>query len=499
MYRVLIVDDDLTVRIRLKNLISWELLECEIVGEAAHGLEAIALLDTVQPDIVITDIYMPGMNGVDLIHYIREQASEIYVLALSAYDDFDYVRNSLRYGAFDYLLKHQLTASRLEQILEEATTYLGKRREGKKERKGEIQKEEKEMNLEGKQQIWNDYQKEIADDRYYYARSCIRQTFFPGSEWAYLDILNNKLGKTVLDDPRHTTCTGIGYHSDVVPIETIMTVVARHFALMTEAGFENMTPSCITSFGIYTEILHTWETHPEWEEKTREFLWKATKREFQKPKNLAHTSDVIYKFRNEIAAQKKYSLVDIHTGRPLQVVDHIGCHYAKMFPSKGIGGAEFPAVLSGMVSAWGGQPVDYPERRHCCGFGFRNYLVLANRGFSVANSKKKFESMQPYEPDFIITNCPGCAMFLDKWQYTISEMEGTTYGPDGYGIPVLTYEEVAALVLGYDPWEIGLQMHQVSVEPLLDKMGIRYDPEAKYKNIRGEDMGHPQCPTYLKV
>ena len=188
------------------------------------------------------------------------------------------------------------------------------------------------MNLEGKQQIWNDYQKEIADDRYYYARSCIRQTFFPGSEWAYLDILNNKLGKTVLDDPRHTTCTGIGYHSDVVPIETIMTVVARHFALMTEAGFENMTPSCITSFGIYTEILHTWETHPEWEEKTREFLWKATKREFQKPKNLAHTSDVIYKFRNEIAAQKKYSLVDVHTGRPLQVVDHIGCHYAKMFP-----------------------------------------------------------------------------------------------------------------------------------------------------------------------
>ena len=49
------------------------------------------------------------------------------------------------------------------------------------------------MNLEGKQQIWNDYQKEIADDRYYYARSCIRQTFFPGSEWAYLDIPNNKL------------------------------------------------------------------------------------------------------------------------------------------------------------------------------------------------------------------------------------------------------------------------------------------------------------------
>ena len=113
------------------------------------------------------------------------------------------------------------------------------------------------MNLEGKQQIWKDYQKEIADDHYFYARSCIRQTFFPGSEWAYLDIMKNKLGKDVIDDPRHTTCTGIGYHSDIVPVETIMTVVARHFALMTEAGYENMTPSCITSFGIYTEILET--------------------------------------------------------------------------------------------------------------------------------------------------------------------------------------------------------------------------------------------------
>ena len=159
------------------------------------------------------------------------------------------------------------------------------------------------MNLEGKQQIWKDYQKEIADDHYFYARSCIRQTFFPGSEWAYLDIMKNKLGKDVIDDPRHTTCTGIGYHSDIVPVETIMTVVARHFALMTEAGYENMTPSCITSFGIYTEILETWHHHPEVEEKIREYLWKATKREFKKPKNLAHTSDIIYKFRNEIAAQ----------------------------------------------------------------------------------------------------------------------------------------------------------------------------------------------------
>ena len=89
------------------------------------------------------------------------------------------------------------------------------------------------------QRSWNDYQKEIADDRYYYARSCIRQNFVPGSEKAFLEILQKDLGRDVLDDPLHTSCTGIGYHSDIVPLETIMTVVARQFALMDEAGYRD--------------------------------------------------------------------------------------------------------------------------------------------------------------------------------------------------------------------------------------------------------------------
>ena len=142
---------------------------------------------------------------------------------------------------------------------------------------------------------WQDYQKEIADDKYYYARSCIRQNFFPGSEKAFLDIIRNDLGRDVKDDPLHTSCTGIGYHADVVPFETIMTVVARQFALMGEAGYENFISSCITSFGIYTEILNTWEEFPETEERTRENLYKATGREFRKPKTLAQLEKLMGK------------------------------------------------------------------------------------------------------------------------------------------------------------------------------------------------------------
>ena len=188
------------------------------------------------------------------------------------------------------------------------------------------------MKIEGKRMIWRDYQKDIAEDKYFYVRSCIRQTFFPGSETAFLRILRDELGKDVYESPCHTTCTGIGYHADIVPWETTMTVVARQFALMTESGYENYVPSCVTSFGLYTEIIHTWHEHPEIEAKIRQNLKKATGREFQIPKNLAHASDIVFKFRKEIGQKAKFRLVNRHTGQPLRVVEHIGCHYYQSHP-----------------------------------------------------------------------------------------------------------------------------------------------------------------------
>lgn len=107
--------------------------------------------------------------------------------------------------------------------------------------------------------------------------------------------------------------------------------------------------------------------------------------------------------------------------------------------------------------------------------------------------------MAPYEPDFIVANCPGCAMFLDKWQYTLAELEGRTFDKNGYGIPVLTHEELTGLLLGYDPWELGLQLHQVQVESLLDKIGIEYNPDKKYTGISGRPLDAPEKPRFLKV
>jgi heterodisulfide reductase subunit B len=277
-----------------------------------------------------------------------------------------------------------------------------------------------------------------------------------------------------------------------------MTIIARQFALMHKYGYENFVCSCVTSFGLYCETLEAWREFPELKEKIAENLLKSCGLEFAVPKVLIHSSDLIYKYRNPIAALAKFKLINKKTGKPLRVVEHIGCHYSKMFPSKGVGGAEYPYVLIGMIEAWGGEIIDYPERRHCCGFGFRQYFVQANRGYSLANTHKKFESMEPYHPDMIITNCPGCSYFMDKWQYVIAEMNHKTYGEDGHGIPVFTYEEVAGLVMGYDPWDLGLQTHLVGPEPVLDKIGIPYNSKAKYKGVNGKNIGKPEEVDCIK-
>ncbi|MEA4867456.1 hypothetical protein SDC9_95350 [bioreactor metagenome] len=345
---------------------------------------------------------------------------------------------------------------------------------------------------------WEKYQKTIAGDNYYLARSCIRQNVFPAAEDLLIKILRNVLGKDIYDDPAQTTCTGIAYHSGIIPLETTMTVVARQFALMNEAGYKNFACSCVTSFGIYAEVLETWHQFPHTLEQTRKHLFNATGKSFEIPQNIVHTSDLIFKFREELSRKLKYRLVNKQTGEPLKVVDHIGCHYAKIFPEHGIGGAEYPYVLAGLTDQFGGTQVDYPERRHCCGFGFRQYLLKSNRGYSVSNSKIKLESMKPFKPDLIIANCPGCTFFLDRWQYVISEMEGKVYGSDGFGIPVLTYEELTGILLGYNPWDIGLQLHQVAVEPLLDKIDIDYVKKEKYLGAGGEYIGVPALPATLR-
>jgi two-component system response regulator YesN len=118
MLKVLIVDDDIYAYTNLKELIQWEKEGFVLCTAVTNGTEAIDIIHKEAPGIVITDMSMPGMNGIALIKFIQDKYPHIQVIALSAYDDFEYVKQSLKMGAADYILKHTLTAESLLNILQ---------------------------------------------------------------------------------------------------------------------------------------------------------------------------------------------------------------------------------------------------------------------------------------------------------------------------------------------------------------------------------------------
>ena len=83
MYKVLIADDERLIRITLKNMIDWKALDCEVIATAKDGEEAFHIFTDMQPEIVITDLKMPGMDGIDLISKIKEVNKNTQVIALS--------------------------------------------------------------------------------------------------------------------------------------------------------------------------------------------------------------------------------------------------------------------------------------------------------------------------------------------------------------------------------------------------------------------------------
>lgn len=105
MYKLLIADDEKLIRDAIVELIDWESLDIQITASCKNGMEALdAIMDTA-PDIVMTDIRMPGLDGLDLIEKIRSLDSHIQFIILTGFPEFDYARRALKYGVREYLLK----------------------------------------------------------------------------------------------------------------------------------------------------------------------------------------------------------------------------------------------------------------------------------------------------------------------------------------------------------------------------------------------------------
>ncbi len=122
--RVLIAEDEYITRQGIRNMVDWNAEGFEIVGEASNGKDALELVEKLKPHIVLTDIVMPVMDGLELEKKIRSEYPEIQLVVLSSYSDFDYVRDSFQSGAVDYILKPTLNPEELLKTMKQVSAHI---------------------------------------------------------------------------------------------------------------------------------------------------------------------------------------------------------------------------------------------------------------------------------------------------------------------------------------------------------------------------------------
>ncbi|MDG0811647.1 response regulator [Cohnella rhizosphaerae] len=117
MHRVMIVEDEPIVRYGIRSMIDWDKIGLRLAGEAANGREALALIGTEPPDILITDIKMPVMDGIELIAEVRKTAPDMKIIILSNLEDFQYAKEAIKHGVSEYLIKSDMMPRDFEQAL----------------------------------------------------------------------------------------------------------------------------------------------------------------------------------------------------------------------------------------------------------------------------------------------------------------------------------------------------------------------------------------------
>ena len=115
MYRVMIVDDEPLILAGIASLLDWKEYGCEIAGKAANGQQALKLMEEQKPDIVITDIKMPGMDGIGFMKAVKERGwDDVSFILLTNLEEFSLARQALSLGAVEYLVKMELTVKLIQ-------------------------------------------------------------------------------------------------------------------------------------------------------------------------------------------------------------------------------------------------------------------------------------------------------------------------------------------------------------------------------------------------
>ena len=116
MYRVLLVDDEILVRDAIRRNIDWQKLGYELAGDCQNGKEAIEFVQEHPVDLVLTDICMPYVDGMELSHYLHDHCPEVKIIIFSGFGEFEYAKKAIQYNVSEYLLK-PVTAVELTEVL----------------------------------------------------------------------------------------------------------------------------------------------------------------------------------------------------------------------------------------------------------------------------------------------------------------------------------------------------------------------------------------------
>ena len=127
MYSIMIVEDEELVRQGLTSLVNYEQFGMKVIDQAENGRIAWEKFQAQPADLLLTDINMPQMNGLELAKLVRDQAPKCHIVFLTGYDDFDYARTAIKLGADDYLLK-PFSKDDVEEMLAKVQTKLDKER-----------------------------------------------------------------------------------------------------------------------------------------------------------------------------------------------------------------------------------------------------------------------------------------------------------------------------------------------------------------------------------
>ena len=124
MYKVLFAEDELLVRLGLQSSIPWSKYEMEVVALAENGLEAYKLFEEIHPDILITDLRMEGMDGLELVKRVREVDKECAIVVISCLNDFETLRKLIPYNINAYVLKASISIDEVCSVLAQTKSYL---------------------------------------------------------------------------------------------------------------------------------------------------------------------------------------------------------------------------------------------------------------------------------------------------------------------------------------------------------------------------------------